>query len=174
MLLNAHCWCSTVGLHAWILAFLAPSSCRSVTIWTGRVTMSWAWPGWRRMSWLRSLTSSSPTWSHGASNPIHRHPRIRRQDFLSTHRSELTCQNQRRRNPTELWDVCGLQPDFLMEHRLRKGERFLLFQFIFLGGMGQVGLGKVIFRKCRPEWRCFWMSGTSNRVERSRRRIGLC
>lgn len=40
----------------------------SETILTGLEITSWAWPGSPKMCWLRSLTSSCPTWGPGGLN----------------------------------------------------------------------------------------------------------
>lgn len=41
----------------------------SGTTWTGRGTRSWAWPGWLRTCWLRSLSSCWGSWRPEASSP---------------------------------------------------------------------------------------------------------
>lgn len=55
------------------LQFFFPSLSHSETILTGLEITSWAWPGSPKMCWLRSLTSSCPTWGPGglSHRPLH-------------------------------------------------------------------------------------------------------
>lgn len=61
--------CPTVSLCSPVLSVHRHSLFHSETTWTAQVTTCWAWPGWLKMCWLKSLTSSSLTWRAGLSNP---------------------------------------------------------------------------------------------------------